>query len=51
MADTIAADQLTLYDLEQRFGLQRSTAADAFPEWRTQLPALSMAEQTRLDPL
>lgn len=49
MANTIAADQLTLYDLEQRFDLQRSTAADGFPEWQTQLPDLSIAEQTRLE--
>ncbi|MGD1905468.1 MAG: type I restriction endonuclease [Leptolyngbyaceae cyanobacterium] len=49
MGDTIAADQLTLYDLEQRFGLQFAPSPAAFPEWQADLPHLTTAEQARLE--
>ncbi|NMF85096.1 restriction endonuclease subunit R [Nodosilinea sp. P-1105] len=48
MTQTIAADKITLYDLEQQFQLQQSFAPDFFPEWQRGLPALTTAEQERL---
>lgn len=48
MVQTIAIEQLTLYDLEQRLGLQAVPDANFFPEWQRDLPALSVAEQDRL---
>ncbi|MEM6837304.1 MAG: hypothetical protein AAF609_10645 [Cyanobacteria bacterium P01_C01_bin.120] len=48
MAQTIAIEQLTLYDLEQQLGLQAMADASFFPEWQRALPTLSAAEQDRL---
>jgi predicted type IV restriction endonuclease len=49
MAQTIAADKVTLYDLEQRFGLQQTTDHSFFLEWQSDLPKLTEAEQQRLE--
>lgn len=48
MTQTIAADKITLYDLEQRFQLQQSLDPAFFLEWQEQLPALTTTEQERL---
>jgi hypothetical protein len=48
MVQTIAAEQLTLYDLEQKFSLQRVYEPQFFPEWLGD-PALTSVEQDRLD--
>lgn len=48
MTQTIAADTITLYDLEQQFQLRQSTDPSFFPEWQADLPALTEAEQQRL---
>lgn len=45
---TLPIEQLTLYDLEQQFGLQEVTDDSFFSEWQGSLPALSSAEQERL---
>jgi hypothetical protein len=49
MVQTIAADQLTLYDLEQKFHLRRTYDRDFFPEWQGMSPALARGEQERLE--
>jgi hypothetical protein len=49
MVQTIPANKITLYDLEQRFRLSRVQAADFFAEWQTDLLPLSEAEKQRLD--
>lgn len=49
MPSTISAEQITLYDLEQKFQLRRSDSAELFPEWQQELPLLIPAEQQRLD--
>lgn len=48
MAQTIAADKITLYDLEQRFGLQQTDDETFFLEWQGDLPKLTETEQQRL---
>lgn len=48
MVTTIAADKITLYDLEQRFKLQRVENPAFFPEWQRELPELSAVERQRL---
>lgn len=48
MTQTIAADKITLYDLEQRFGLQQVKDETFFPEWQGDLPQLTEPEQQRL---
>lgn len=48
MVQTIAADKLTLYDLEHRFQLQQIEDPSFFPEWQTDLPVLTETEQQRL---
>ena len=48
MVQTLPIEQLTLYDLEQQFGLQEVTDSSFFSEWQGELPALSPAEQARL---
>jgi hypothetical protein len=48
MLQTISADQITLYDLEQRFGLVPSEELDFFEEWQTDLPMLTTVETDRL---
>lgn len=45
---TLPIEQLTLYDLEQKFGLQEVTDRAFFSEWRGELPDISPAEQERL---
>ena len=48
MTTTVAIEQLTLQDLEQRLGLQRSDDPDFFQEWRDPLPELGAIERDRL---
>lgn len=48
MAQTIAADKITLYDLDQRFGLQQTDDETFFSEWQGDLPKLTETEQQRL---
>ncbi len=48
MVQTIAANKVTLYDLEQQFKLQRTEDRLFFPEWQTDLPELTEDEQQRL---
>jgi len=45
---TLPIEQLTLYDLEQRFGLAEAKEPEFFSEWRGELPALTSAERERL---
>ncbi|XGV86172.1 MAG: hypothetical protein ACAF42_11345 [Limnothrix sp. BL-A-16] len=40
MTTTVAIEQLTLQNLEERFGLQRSADPEFFREWRDRLPEL-----------
>jgi hypothetical protein len=49
MPSTLPAEKVTLYDLEQRFQLQRSEDAQFFLEWQQDLPPLTEIEQQRLD--
>ena len=49
MVQIIAADKLTLYDLEQQFALQYVPDAPFFPEWHSDLPALTAPEKQRLE--
>ncbi|MEH2048253.1 restriction endonuclease subunit R [Nostoc sp.] len=48
MVQTIAADKITLYDLEQRFNLQQTEDQSFFLEWQGDLPVLTEVEQQRL---
>lgn len=48
MVQTIAIEKVTLYDLEQTFGLQQVDDRAFFPEWQENLLELSEAEQQRL---
>ncbi|MBE9137768.1 restriction endonuclease subunit R [Nodosilinea sp. LEGE 07088] len=48
MVQTLPIEQLTLYDLEQQFGLQEVAAGSFFSEWQGDLPELSSAERERL---
>ncbi len=48
MLQTISADKITLYDLEQRFGLIESDESAFFEEWQTDLPTLTRVELDRL---
>lgn len=48
MVQTLPIEQLTLYDLEQQFGLQEVADGAFFSEWQGDLPALSPAELERL---
>ncbi len=48
MVQTLPIEQLTLYDLEQQFGLQEVNNRAFFSEWQGDLPALSSAELERL---
>jgi predicted type IV restriction endonuclease len=45
---TIAIEQLTLYALEQQFGLQEVEDGLFFSEWQGDFPALTPGEQERL---
>lgn len=49
MATTIAAHHLKLHDLRTQFNLQRSTAADFFPEWQFAGETLSDRDKASLD--
>jgi hypothetical protein len=49
MPSTLPAEKVTLYDLEQRFQLQRCEDAQFFSEWQQDLPRLTELEQQRLD--
>ncbi|MGK7888436.1 MAG: restriction endonuclease subunit R [Leptolyngbyaceae cyanobacterium] len=51
MVQSISAEQVTLYDLEQRFNLQRVDDPSFFGEWQQDLPELSEMEQQRLQRL
>lgn len=48
MTQTIAADKITLYDLEHRFKLQQSEDPSFFLEWQGDLPKLTETEQQRI---
>jgi hypothetical protein len=48
MVQTIAAEKVTLYDLEQRFGLTSAEDENFFLEWQTSLLPLTDPEQQRL---
>lgn len=48
MVQTLPIEQLTLYDLEQQFGLREVAEGSFFSEWQGDLPALSSAELERL---
>ncbi|NJM49350.1 MAG: restriction endonuclease subunit R [Alkalinema sp. RU_4_3] len=48
MVQTIAAEQLTLYDLEQKFQLQRVYDRSFLAEWQNVVPDLAIGEQERL---
>lgn len=48
MVQTLPIKQLTLYDLEQQFGLQEIRGNSFFAEWQEDLPELSATEQERL---
>ena len=49
MVQTISADKLTLYELEQQFGVQQVHERQFFPEWHSDLPALTPQEEQRLE--
>jgi hypothetical protein len=51
MVQTMAADKLTLYELEQQFALQHVSDAQFFPEWQSDLPTLTSQEAQRLERL
>ncbi len=48
MVQTIAADKITLYDLEKRFQLQQTEDQSFFLEWQENLPVLTEIEKQRL---
>jgi hypothetical protein len=48
MVQTLAAEKITLYDLEREFQLQQTEDPTFFPEWQGDLPTLTEAEQQRL---
>jgi hypothetical protein len=49
MVQTVPAEKITLYTLEQQFNLRRVEDATFFPEWQESFPALTLAEQQRLE--
>ncbi len=49
MVQTIAADKITLYDLEQQFRLQQIADESFFFEWQEVLPELAEVEHQRLE--
>ena len=51
MVQAIPARQLTLYDLSDRFGLERTDDDQFFQEWQTDLPELTVVEKQALDEL
>lgn len=49
MVQTIQARDISLYELEDKFGLQLVTNSDFFPEWIKDLPSLNDAEKLSLE--
>ncbi|MBF2026821.1 MAG: restriction endonuclease subunit R [Oscillatoriales cyanobacterium C42_A2020_001] len=49
MVQAISAEKVTLYDLEQQFGLIQVENESFFSEWQTDLLPLTEAEQQRLE--
>ncbi|MBA3921275.1 MAG: type I restriction endonuclease subunit R [Nostocaceae cyanobacterium] len=49
MVQTIQARNISLYELEEKFGLQLVTNADFFTEWTNDLPSLNDAENFSLE--
>lgn len=49
MVSVIPANQVTIADLESRYGLTEATDADFFPEWHTDLATLTELEKQYLD--
>jgi hypothetical protein len=49
MVQTISADKITLFDLNQRFQLVQTTDPSFFPEWQDSLPTLTAEEKQRLE--
>lgn len=49
MVQTIPAEKITLYELEQQFGLQKVNDAQFFFEWQLDLPELIDSEKQRLN--
>ncbi len=49
MLQTIPARNISLYELEENFGLQLVTDADFFTEWTNDLPSLNDAEKLSLE--
>ncbi|MEH2272670.1 MAG: type I restriction endonuclease subunit R [Nostoc sp.] len=45
MVQTIPARDISLYELEEKFGLQLATDTNFFPEWTENLPILADGEQ------
>ncbi|MEH1786196.1 type I restriction endonuclease subunit R [Nostoc sp.] len=45
MVQTIPARDISLYELEEKFGLQLATDINLFPEWTENLPTLTDGEQ------
>ncbi|AFZ18747.1 type I restriction endonuclease [Allocoleopsis franciscana] len=48
MVQTLKAKEISLYELEENFGLQLITEAQFFPEWVENLPTLNEAEKQAL---
>ncbi len=48
MPDILAANRLSLYELSQRFDLERAEAAVLFPEWRMAEPEVTAADREQL---
>mgnify|MGYP006948246372 CR=1 FL=1 len=49
MLETIQAREISLYQLEEKFGLRLETDTDLFSEWLDKLPPLSDAEKQSLE--
>jgi predicted type IV restriction endonuclease len=49
MVQTIQARDISLYELEEKFGLQLVTNADFFPEWTNDFPSPTDAENLSLE--
>lgn len=45
MVQTISAEKITLYELEQKFSLQQTEDINFFQEWQTNLPELTDTEK------
>ncbi|WP_414755271.1 type I restriction endonuclease [Anabaena sp. CCY 9910] len=49
MVQTIQARDISLYELEETFGLELVTDSNFFPEWRENLPLLTDIEKSSLE--